>query len=150
MKITNSGPRPEELFTSKETSATYSLATDGVLLLGQSDSALADAEQKMRVTFTQHTFQAEDPGVQGLLREHNTSKTTVAILDPEGVRVTVGGYLEVVEEIGRTLRRFIVDNSRGSSSSTLLITLKSPVLHSSVHGQEEATGTRRHRNGLWR
>lgn len=111
----------EELFTSKGTGATYSLATDGILLLGQSDSVLAGAEQKMRATFTQQTFHVEDPGVlhlpawsslkQGLLRDSNSPKTTVAILD-QGDQVTVVGYLETLKEVSRTLQPFIMDNCR--------------------------------------
>lgn len=122
LKTVDSEEISEELFTSKGICATYIIVSDGILLLGCSDSVLADAEQKMIRAFTQQTLAVEDPGLlhlpewmslkQRLLTDNNSSKATVAILDQGRDQVTMVGYLETVEDVSRKVRLFIVDNSR--------------------------------------
>lgn len=122
LKMVDSEEICKELFTSKGTCATYSIVSDGILLSGRSDRVLADAGQKIRATFTQQTLDVEDPEVlrlpawmsliERLPKDNNSSKKRVAIVDQGGDQVTVAGFLETVEEVSRTVSRFLVDNSR--------------------------------------
>ncbi|TMS03766.1 Poly [ADP-ribose] polymerase 14 [Larimichthys crocea] len=113
------------LFTSKGISAIYSIESKGVLLLGSSDSVLADAESKMKAVLSVQTLDVEDQEVmklkdwqvlnQQLLDTYNSSKNkTVAIqIHPERRdRITVAGFQDPVKEVSRNLKEFIVNYSQ--------------------------------------
>lgn len=113
------------LFTSQGVSAIYSIESKGVSLLGSSDSAVNDAESKMKTALSHCTLNVEDQEVlklhkwvdlnQKLLDTYNSSKKrTVAIeLHPEKTdKVTVAGFLNPVNEVRRSLQEFILNYSR--------------------------------------
>lgn len=114
-----------DLFTSQGISAIYSIESKGVLLLGSSDSVLAEAESKMRTVLSLQTLDVEDKEVlkhqnwmglnQKLLDAYNSSKKkTVSIqIHPERRdKIIVAGFPIPVKEVSRSLNEFIVNFSR--------------------------------------
>ncbi|KAM9360379.1 protein mono-ADP-ribosyltransferase PARP14-like [Symphorus nematophorus] len=115
----------KDLFTSQGISAIYSIESKGVLLLGNSDRVLTDAESKMKTVFSLQTLDVEDQEVlklhnwkdlnRQLLDSYNTSKKkSVAIqINPErGDKITVAGFLNPVTEVSRSLNEFMRNYSR--------------------------------------
>ncbi|XP_038559136.1 protein mono-ADP-ribosyltransferase PARP14-like [Micropterus salmoides] len=115
----------QDLFTSQGISAIYSIEDKGVILLGSSENALADAESKMKTVFALQTLDVEDQNVlklhnwvslnQQLLDTFNSlKKKTVAIqIHPERRdKITVAGFQNPVKEVSCTLKEFIVNYSR--------------------------------------
>lgn len=115
----------QDLFTSQGISAIYSIEDKGVMLLGSSENALADAESKMKTVFALQTLDVEDQNVlklhnwvslnQQLLDTFNSlKKKTVAIqIHPERRdKITVAGFQNPVKEVSCTLKEFIVNYSR--------------------------------------
>nr|XP_046242508.1 protein mono-ADP-ribosyltransferase PARP14-like isoform X2 [Scatophagus argus] len=114
-----------DLFTSQGISAIYSIENQGALLLGSSDSVLADAESKMKTALSLQTLDIEDEGVlklhnwaglnQQLLDTYNSLKkqTVVIYIHPESRnKITVAGFLNPVKEVSRSLKEFIVNYSQ--------------------------------------
>uniref|UniRef100_A0A8D3B322 Poly [ADP-ribose] polymerase n=1 Tax=Scophthalmus maximus TaxID=52904 RepID=A0A8D3B322_SCOMX len=115
----------QDLFTSHGISAIYTIDHKGLILLGNSDSVLADAESRMNKVLSAVTLDVEDQEVlklntwvdlnQQLLDTYNSSKKkTVAIQIPPERRdkVTVSGFENPVKEVGRSLKKFIVNYAR--------------------------------------
>ncbi len=115
----------QDLFTSQGISAIYSIESKWVILLGSSDSVLADAESKMKTALSLQTLDVEDQEVltlhnwvslnQQLLDTYNSlKKKTVAIqVHPQRRdKITVAGFQNPVKEISRSLKEFIVNYSR--------------------------------------
>lgn len=114
----------QDLFTSHGITAVYTVEHSGVLLLGSSDSVLADAETKMTTALCLKTLEVEDQEVlkldswvglnQQLLDTNNSTKKTVAIqIHPDRRdKITVAGFRNQVGEVSRSLKEFIVNYSR--------------------------------------
>lgn len=113
-----------DLFTSQGISAIYSIDSKGVLLMGSSDTALADAEAQLNAVTFVETVNVEDQRLlnhqtwsdlkQRLLDTYNTAKRkTVAIQVDSGKRakVTVVGFVNPVKEVSRSLTEFLVSNA---------------------------------------
>ncbi|XP_030579266.1 protein mono-ADP-ribosyltransferase PARP14-like isoform X2 [Archocentrus centrarchus] len=114
----------QDLFTSQGISAIYTIDSKGLLLLGSSDRALADAESKMKAVLAHQTVDVKDQEVlnlpnwvdlkQQLLDTYNLSKKkTVAIqVHPERRnKIAVAGFVNPVKEVSRSLREFIENYS---------------------------------------
>ncbi|KAM7391015.1 hypothetical protein PAMP_021733 [Pampus punctatissimus] len=125
LKTVDSMNMSQDLFTSQGISAIYSIESKGVFLLGSSDSALDDAQSKMKAALSYDILDVEDQEVlklhswvdlnQKLLDTYNSSKKrTVAIqLHPERRdKVTVVGFLNLVKEVSHSLKEFITNYSR--------------------------------------
>ncbi|XP_038559138.1 protein mono-ADP-ribosyltransferase PARP14-like isoform X2 [Micropterus salmoides] len=115
----------QDLFTSQGISAIYSIEDKGVMLLGSSENALADAESKMKTVFAVQTLDVEDKNVlklhnwvslnQQLLDTFNSlrKKTVTIQIHPERRdKITVAGFQNPVKEVSCTLKEFIVNYSR--------------------------------------
>uniref|UniRef100_A0A3Q3GV61 Poly [ADP-ribose] polymerase n=1 Tax=Labrus bergylta TaxID=56723 RepID=A0A3Q3GV61_9LABR len=113
------------LFTSHGISAIFSVERKGVLLLGSSEGALADAERKINASLTVMMLDVEDQAVlnlpnwadlhRQLLDTYNSSnKKTVSIQIYPGRQdqITVAGFLNPVKEVSRNLSEFIKCYSR--------------------------------------
>ncbi|KAI3372978.1 hypothetical protein L3Q82_023420, partial [Scortum barcoo] len=114
----------QHLFTSQGISAFYSVESQGLFLMGSSDSALSEAESKMKMALALQTLDVEDQEVlklknwkslnQQLMDTYNSStKKTVAIqIHPERRdKITVAGFQTPVKEVSRSLQEFIVNYS---------------------------------------
>ncbi|XP_030579267.1 protein mono-ADP-ribosyltransferase PARP14-like [Archocentrus centrarchus] len=115
----------QDLFTSQGISAIYTIDSKGLLLLGSSDRALADAESKMKAVLAHQTVDVKDQEVlnlrkwvdlkQQLLDTYNLSKKkTVAIqMHPERRdKIAVAGFVNPVKEVSHSLREFIENYSQ--------------------------------------
>nr|XP_013763384.1 PREDICTED: poly [ADP-ribose] polymerase 14-like [Pundamilia nyererei] len=116
----------QDLFASQGINAIYTIDNKGLLLLGNSDLILADAESKMMAALAHQIVNVEDQEVlklpnwmdlkQQLLDTYNLSKKkrTVAIeIHPErGRKITVAGFVNPVKEVSHSLREFIENYSR--------------------------------------
>ncbi|KAM9858362.1 protein mono-ADP-ribosyltransferase PARP14-like isoform 2-T2 [Aulostomus maculatus] len=124
LKTVNPTDMSNELFTSKGISAIYSIESQGIFLLANSDNILAAAETRMQAVLRHQTLDVEDQEVlklpswldliQNLLASYNSlKKKTVGIqIHPERKdKVTVVGFVDPVEDVSRSLKKFIVNYS---------------------------------------
>lgn len=115
----------QDLFTSKGTSAIYSIENKDVLLSGTSHSVLTDAESKMKAALSFQTVDVEDQEVlqlktwldlnRQLLETYNLFKKKTVAIQINGDRrdkITVTGFLDPVKEVSCILKEFIVNYSR--------------------------------------
>ncbi|XP_029295286.1 protein mono-ADP-ribosyltransferase PARP14-like isoform X2 [Cottoperca gobio] len=115
----------QDLFTSQGISAIFSIESKGVVLLGNSESILAAAENKMKAVFGLVTLDVEDQEVlklhnwvhlnQQLLDTYNSlKKKTVAIqIHPQRRdKIIVTGFQNPVKEVSNSLKEFIVNYSQ--------------------------------------
>ncbi|XP_056232020.1 protein mono-ADP-ribosyltransferase PARP14-like [Seriola aureovittata] len=125
LKVVDPMDMSQDLFTSQGISAIYSIDNKGVLLLGSSDSILAEAETRMKMVLAVNTLDVEDQEVlklhnwvdlnQQLLDAYNFSKKKTVDIQIHTVRrdkITVAGFKTPVKEVSSSLNEFIVNYSR--------------------------------------
>lgn len=125
LKIMDPVDLSQDLFISQGICVIFSIENKGVLLVGSSQSALNDAENKLQTTLSQQTVVIEDPEVlqhphwsvlnQQLLDNYNSSrKKTVAIQRHPERRdsMLVSGFHNPVKEVSRGLEEFIFNHTR--------------------------------------
>ncbi|XP_060895176.1 protein mono-ADP-ribosyltransferase PARP14-like [Labrus mixtus] len=113
------------LFTSHGISAIFGVERKGVLLLGSSEGALADAERKINASLTVMMLDVEDQAVlnlpkwvdlnRQLLDTYNSSKkktVSIQIYPGRQDQITVAGFLNPVKEVSHNLSEFIKCYSR--------------------------------------
>ncbi|XP_070689465.1 protein mono-ADP-ribosyltransferase PARP14 [Pempheris klunzingeri] len=125
LKMVDPMDMSQDLFTSQGISAIYCIESNGVLLLGGSDSALAHAESKMTTALSLQTVDVKDKEVlklhnwkdlkKQLLDTYNSSKKTTLVIQIHSERrdkITVAGFVIPVKEASRSLTTFIENYSR--------------------------------------
>lgn len=125
LKIMDPVKLSQDLFISQGICAVFGIENTAVLLWGSSQSALNDAENKLRTALSQQTVVIEDLEVlqhpqwsvlnQQLLDSYNSSQTKTVAIQRHAERrdsMLVSGFHNPVKEVSRSLEEFIFNHAR--------------------------------------
>ncbi|KAL7848452.1 hypothetical protein AOLI_G00231700 [Acnodon oligacanthus] len=113
-----------DLFTSKGISAVYTVENGNVVLTGNSDRSLTEAEQRLQAALTSSTLSLEDLNVlekpewrslnDELCDTYNLARKKTVIIKPSkhSDTLVVTGFQQPVFEVSRSLEKFINLHSR--------------------------------------
>ncbi|XP_073672141.1 protein mono-ADP-ribosyltransferase PARP14-like [Paramisgurnus dabryanus] len=123
LRSVDCGEMSKDLFVSHGIKAVYTVENGDFVLIGSTDRALSEAQERLNVVLKSKDITVEDRGVMALPQWHDlfkqlqslystSKKRTVLINTTQRDRIIVSGFKEPVLEISQTLGDFIKKHTR--------------------------------------